>query len=119
MERRAIFDDLNWVCSEAWTCWSGRRKRFWEVNLTEDHRWRKLSRTMVRSMSRRGTTVGYLQQEILGESGRTVLEEAMTAFVELQKLEARCREVEAQLEGIREDRPDLPVGHGGLCRVAW
>jgi len=57
----------------------------------------------------KGTTVGYLPQEVIGVSGRTVLEEAMAAFADLHALEAECRRLEdalaaAPTEGSEHDR---------------
>jgi ATP-binding cassette, subfamily F, member 3 len=45
----------------------------------------------------KGTTVGYLPQEVLGISGRTVLAEAMDAFAGVLALEQECRELEDAL----------------------
>jgi len=47
---------------------------------------------------KKGTTVGYLPQEIIGSSGETVLGSALAAFDEIHALEARCRELEERLE---------------------
>ena len=57
----------------------------------------------------KGTTVGYLPQEVIGVSGRTVLEEALGAFADLHALEAECRRLEdalgaAPVEGPEHDR---------------
>ena len=57
----------------------------------------------------KGTTVGYLPQEVVGVSGRTVLEEAMNAFAEQHALESECRRLEdalaaAPVEGPEHDR---------------
>ncbi len=57
----------------------------------------------------KGTTVGYLPQEVIGISGRTVLDEAMSAFADLHALEAECRRLEealatAPVEGPEHDR---------------
>jgi ATP-binding cassette subfamily F protein 3 len=45
----------------------------------------------------KGASVGYLPQEVVGASGRTVFEEAMGAFAELHALEAECRRLEDAL----------------------
>jgi ATP-binding cassette subfamily F protein 3 len=45
----------------------------------------------------KGTTVGYLPQEVVGVSGRTVLAEALDAFADLHALEAECRRLEDAL----------------------
>jgi ATP-binding cassette subfamily F protein 3 len=57
----------------------------------------------------KGTTVGYLPQEVIGLSGRTVFEEALGAFADLHALEAECRRLEdalaaAPVEGPEHDR---------------
>jgi ATP-binding cassette subfamily F protein 3 len=57
----------------------------------------------------RGTTVGYLPQEAVGISGRTVLAETLGAFADLHALEAECRRLEdalahAPVEGPEHDR---------------
>ncbi len=56
----------------------------------------------------KGTTVGYLPQEVVGASGRTVLAETMDAFAEQHALEAECRRLEeamahAPTEGSEHD----------------
>jgi ATP-binding cassette subfamily F protein 3 len=45
----------------------------------------------------KGTTVGYLPQEAVGASGRTVLAETMDAFADQHALEAECRRLEDAL----------------------
>jgi ATP-binding cassette, subfamily F, member 3 len=47
---------------------------------------------------KKGATVGYLPQEIIGSSGQTVLVSALSAFDEIHALEARCRDLEHRLE---------------------
>ncbi|HVO25487.1 MAG TPA: ABC-F family ATP-binding cassette domain-containing protein [Candidatus Margulisiibacteriota bacterium] len=50
-------------------------------------------------------TVGYLPQEVFGLSGRTVLEQALTAFAAVRALEAECRRVEHELAEVPVDDP--------------
>jgi ATP-binding cassette subfamily F protein 3 len=45
----------------------------------------------------RGTTIGYLPQEAVGLSGRTVLEEALDAFAGIRAVEQECRRLEEAL----------------------
>jgi ATP-binding cassette subfamily F protein 3 len=57
----------------------------------------------------KGTSVGYLPQEVLGGSGRTVREAALEAFADIRALEASCRRLEDELahapvEGPEHDR---------------
>jgi ATP-binding cassette, subfamily F, member 3 len=47
---------------------------------------------------KKGATVGYLPQEVIGSSGQTVLASALAAFDEIHALEARCRDLEHRLE---------------------
>lgn len=58
----------------------------------------------------KGTTVGYLPQEVLGVRGRTVLAEALEAFSDVLALERECRRLEHELA---ECEPDDPR-HAGL-----
>ncbi len=53
----------------------------------------------------RGATVGYLPQEVLGVSGRTVIEEALGAFADVLELERECRRLE---QALSEHPPDDP-----------
>ena len=46
----------------------------------------------------RFTTVGYLPQELIGHAGRTLLEEALKAFEDLQQLQARFEEISMEIE---------------------
>jgi ATP-binding cassette subfamily F protein 3 len=55
-------------------------------------------------------TVGYLPQEVFGMSGRTVLEQAMTAFADIHALADECSKVEHELAGMPADDP----GHDAL-----
>ncbi|MFI5396583.1 MAG: ABC-F family ATP-binding cassette domain-containing protein [Candidatus Binatia bacterium] len=50
-------------------------------------------------------TVGYLPQEVFGISGRTVLEQALSAFADVRALEAECRRVEHELAETPADDP--------------
>jgi len=50
-------------------------------------------------------TVGYLSQEVFGLEGRTVLEQALTAFSELRALAEQCSELEQQLATVPPDDP--------------
>jgi len=45
----------------------------------------------------RGCSVGYLPQDGISASGRTVLEAALDAFTDLRVLEEQCRELESRL----------------------
>jgi ATP-binding cassette subfamily F protein 3 len=58
----------------------------------------------------RGTTVGYLPQEVIGVSGRTVFDEAIAAFADLHALEAECRRLEDALAAAPVEGPE----HDGL-----
>ncbi|MFN8624459.1 MAG: ABC-F family ATP-binding cassette domain-containing protein [Candidatus Binatia bacterium] len=48
-------------------------------------------------------SIGYLPQEVLGLGGRTVMEQALSAFDEVRALEAECRAVEHALADIPAD----------------
>jgi ATP-binding cassette subfamily F protein 3 len=54
----------------------------------------------------KGTTVGYLPQEVIGVSGRTVFEEAIGAFADLHALEAECRSLEEALAAAPTEGPE-------------
>jgi len=54
----------------------------------------------------KGTTIGYLPQEAMGISGRTVLGEALEAFADTLALEQECRELEHALADSSPDDPD-------------
>jgi ATP-binding cassette, subfamily F, member 3 len=54
----------------------------------------------------RGTSVGYLPQEVIGISGRTVFDEAMSAFADLHALEAECRRLEDALGAAPVEGPE-------------
>jgi ATP-binding cassette, subfamily F, member 3 len=49
---------------------------------------------------KKGATVGYLPQDVIGASGETVLVSALAAFEEIHALEARCRDLERRLEKV-------------------
>jgi ATP-binding cassette, subfamily F, member 3 len=53
----------------------------------------------------KGCTVGYLPQEVFGTAGRSVLEQALSAFAEVRTLEAECRRVEHELAEVPADDP--------------
>jgi ATP-binding cassette subfamily F protein 3 len=50
-------------------------------------------------------SIGYLPQEVFGLSGRSVLEQALSAFADVRALEAECREVEHELAEMPADDP--------------
>jgi len=57
----------------------------------------------------KGTTYGYLPQEGLTLSGRTLFDEVLTVFSDLSRIEDRMRELEHEMadlpdEGVRHDR---------------
>jgi ATP-binding cassette subfamily F protein 3 len=54
----------------------------------------------------KGTTIGYLPQDVVGASGRTVFEEALDAFAAVRALERRCRELEEALAASPADDPE-------------
>jgi ATP-binding cassette subfamily F protein 3 len=54
----------------------------------------------------KGTTVGYLPQEVIGVCGRTVMDEALTAFADLHALEAECRRLEETLAAAPTTGPE-------------
>lgn len=56
--------------------------------------------------SSKGTTFGYLPQEQLTLSGRTVFEEVMTVFESLSLLEDRMRELERKMSEVPADDPE-------------
>jgi len=51
------------------------------------------------------TTVGYLPQEVFGMSGRSVLQQAMTAFADIHTLADECSQVEHLLAEAPADDP--------------
>lgn len=50
-------------------------------------------------------TVGYLSQEVFGLEGRTVLEQALTAFAELREIAVECEHLEHQLSTVPANDP--------------
>jgi len=46
----------------------------------------------------RFTTVGYLPQELIGHAGRTLLEETLRAFEDLQRLQERFEEISMEIQ---------------------
>ena len=56
--------------------------------------------------SSKGTTFGYLPQEALTLSGRTVFDEVMTVFESLAFLEDRMRELESRMSHVPADDPE-------------
>ncbi len=58
----------------------------------------------------RFTTVGYLPQELIGHAGRTLLEETLKAFEDLQWLHGRFDEISAEIQkrtAIGESGPEI------------
>ena len=54
---------------------------------------------------KKGATVGYLPQEVIGSRGETVLASALGAFDEIHALEARCRDLEHRLAEVDATSP--------------
>jgi ATP-binding cassette subfamily F protein 3 len=69
----------------------------------------------------RGTTVGYLPQEVMGQRGGTVLARAMTAFDHVHEIATRCRELEHALAECPEASPqhDSLMAEYTAAREAW
>jgi ATP-binding cassette, subfamily F, member 3 len=65
----------------------------------------------------KGTTVGYLPQEVLGISGRSVLAEAMDAFADVLALERECRELENALAHCDPEGPQYADLMDAYARV--
>ena len=61
----------------------------------------------------KGTTIGYLPQEVMGLSGRTVRGEALDAFADILALERRCRDLEESLAQTAADDP----AHAGIMEA--
>ncbi|HSD94818.1 MAG TPA: ATP-binding cassette domain-containing protein [Syntrophales bacterium] len=54
------------------------------------------------------TSVGYLPQELIGHAGRTLLEETLKAFEDLQQLQSRFDEISAEIERRTSDGESGP-----------
>jgi ATP-binding cassette subfamily F protein 3 len=69
----------------------------------------------------KGTTTGYLPQEVMGLAGRNVLAEAMTAFDRIHEIEAECRRLEDALAHCPADDPqhDALMAEYAAAREAW
>jgi ATP-binding cassette, subfamily F, member 3 len=69
----------------------------------------------------RGGTVGYLPQDGLETTGRTVLEEALDAFADIRALEGECRGLEEALAHMPADHPehDALFAAYGRARGRW
>jgi len=69
----------------------------------------------------KGTVVGYLPQEALGVSGRSVLSEAMTAFEHIHRIADECARLEADLAHTAADHPqhDALMAAYASAREAW
>jgi ATP-binding cassette subfamily F protein 3 len=69
----------------------------------------------------KGTLVGYLPQEALGVSGRSVLTEAMTAFEHIHRIADECARLEADLAHTSADHPqhDSLMAAYTAAREAW
>jgi ATP-binding cassette subfamily F protein 3 len=69
----------------------------------------------------KGTTVGYLPQDGLATSGRTVLQEGLEAFADVLVLERQCRELEHALAHTDPNEPgyqDILAQYAG-ARERW
>ena len=69
----------------------------------------------------RGWTVGYLPQDGLTASGRTVIDEALDAFASVFALERECRDLEARLADCAADDPrhDALLSAYADARTRW
>jgi ATP-binding cassette subfamily F protein 3 len=69
----------------------------------------------------RGWTIGYLPQDGLTASGRTVLAEALEAFADVYALERECRALEEQLAVMPADDPqhDAVLASYADARARW
>jgi len=69
----------------------------------------------------KGTTVGYLPQEVFGTSGRRVIEEAMEAFADVLALEQECRGLEEELGRRDPGDPDYAelMADYARARARW
>jgi ATP-binding cassette subfamily F protein 3 len=57
-------------------------------------------------LTSKGTTYGYLPQEELTLSGRTLFDEVMTVFASLSQIEARMRELEHEMAELPPEGPE-------------
>ena len=69
----------------------------------------------------KGTTVGYLAQEVFGLGDRSVHAEAQMAFAQAHEIAAECRRLEGALAHLRADDPehDVLMGEYTAAREAW
>ena len=69
----------------------------------------------------KGTVIGYLPQEALGISGRSVLTEAMSAFEHVHRIADECARLEAALAHSAADDPqhDSLMAAYAAAREAW
>jgi len=69
----------------------------------------------------KGATVGYLPQEVMGLSGRSVLAEAMSAFDHVKAIAAECERLEHALAESPEADPEHPalMAAYAAAREAW
>jgi len=69
----------------------------------------------------KGTTVGYLQQEVFGLGGHSVLDEALRAFEHVHEIAAECARLEAELAKCAADDPnhDALMSAYTAAREAW
>ncbi|MGH7786651.1 MAG: ATP-binding cassette domain-containing protein, partial [Candidatus Binatia bacterium] len=69
----------------------------------------------------RGSSIGYLPQEGLTSSGRTVLEEALGAFADIMAVERECRALEDALTHCPADDPrhDEVLAAYSRARARW
>jgi ATP-binding cassette, subfamily F, member 3 len=69
----------------------------------------------------RDCSVGYLPQEVFGLGGRTVLDQALSAFADVRALEVECRRVEHELAEMPADdqRHDALMDRYTKLRGEW
>ncbi len=68
----------------------------------------------------RFTTVGYLPQELIGHHGRTLLEEALKAFEDLQELQRRFDALSSEIQartGAGESGPEIEALLAAMGRI--
>jgi ATP-binding cassette subfamily F protein 3 len=70
---------------------------------------------------KKGATVGYLPQEVIGSSGQTVLVSALSAFDAIHALEARCRDLEHRMEAADPSADGYArlMGEYAAAREEW